>query len=281
MSGQLINGRAIADKILDKTAKKLATLKTNGVNPELAVILVGNDKSSVNYVERKGVAAKKIGLKFTLYKFDENITTEYLITEIEKIQNDKNLAGLIAQLPLPKQIDTAKILNTIKPEIDVDCLSDKNFNKLVVGTNFITPPTPGAIMAILEDLNISVSGKLVTIVGAGALVGKPLALIMNRAGANVSLCDSSTIDTATKCREAGILITGVGKKDLIRGDMIKPGAVIIDAGIDFENNRMYGDVNIAEALAVAALVTPTPGGVGPITVAQLLWNTIVCAENKK
>src|SRR3989339_709408 len=237
MSGQLINGRAIADKILDKTAKKLATLKTNGVNPELAVILVGNDKSSVNYVERKGVAAKKI--------------------------------------------DTAKILNTIKPEIDVDCLSDKNFNKLVVGTNFITPPTPGAIMAILEDLNISVSGKLVTIVGAGALVGKPLALIMNRAGANVSLCDSSTIDTATKCREAGILITGVGKKDLIRGDMIKPGAVIIDAGIDFENNRMYGDVNIAEALAVAALVTPTPGGVGPITVAQLLWNTIVCAENKK
>jgi len=147
-------------------------------------------------------------------------------------------------------------------------------------TNTIVPPTPGAVLAILESLETSLEGKNVTIVGTGVLVGKPLAIMLMNLGASVITCNVHTTDVKEKCLQADILISAVGKKDLIRGDMVKPGAIVIDAGVDFENNQMFGDVNVEEVSEIASHLTPTPGGVGPLTVAQLLWNTVVCTDTK-
>jgi len=279
--GKLINGKKIAQKIKQKTAQRVACLKKQGVTPKLAVILVGEDKPSQTYVRKKGKAAQKVGMNFDLYELDEKIKEEDLIAKINEIQNDPNLSGIIVQLPLPEHLYTTNILNTIKPELDIDCLTDVNLGKLVMKTNYMVPPTPGAVMSILHELGMKdLSRKNVVIIGVGALVGKPLAVMMMNERASVTTCNSKTKDTKEKCLVADIIVTGVGKKDLLRGDMVKEGAVVIDTGVCFEDDQIYGDVNVKEVLEKAAYVTPTPGGVGPITVARLLWNTtICCAKN--
>ena len=275
----LINGKKIAEKVNKRTAKKVAILKKKKITPKLAVILVGNDKPSQTYVRKKGESAKKTGFDFTLYELPKNIKQDELIKSIKKIQKDKKLTGLIVQLPLPEHLYASDVLNTIKPEIDVDCLTDVNLGKLVMKTNNIVPPTPGAVMSILHDLNVNLIGKNVVIIGAGALVGKPLAIMMMNERASVTTCNSQTKNTKDKCLQADIIVTGVGKNDLLRGDMVKKGAIVIDTGVDFKNGKMFGDVNIEEVQKIASYVTPTPGGVGPITVARLLLNTAICAEN--
>jgi methylenetetrahydrofolate dehydrogenase (NADP+)/methenyltetrahydrofolate cyclohydrolase len=224
--------------------------------------------------------AKAVGIDFELHNLDTDISKQEIVEEINIIQADNNLAGLIVQLPLPEPLYTTEVLNAIKPEFDVDCLTDVNLGKLVMKTNNMVPPTPGAVMTILKSLNIKFPGTNVTIVGAGALVGKPLSIMMLNEGASTTICNSRTLDTKEKCLTADIIITGVGKKDLIRGDMIKAGAIVIDTGVCFENGKMFGDVNFAEALQKASHITPVPGGVGPITVARLLKNTLICAEHR-
>ena len=279
--GQLIDGKLIAQKIEAAVAQQVAALKQKKITPTLAVILVGEDKPSQTYVRKKGEAAERLGIKFILEKLPTETTTAQLLKSLKKIQKTKNLSGLIVQLPLPKHIDTNTILNAINPAFDVDCLTDVNIGKMVMKTNLITPPTPGAVLAILDDLKVQLEGKNVTIIGTGALVGKPLAILLMNAGASVTTCNSTTRDTKAKCLSADIIVTGVGKKDILRGDMIGPGAIVIDTGVCFENGKMYGDVNVPEALDKAAWVTPTPGGVGPLTVAKLLWNTVVCAQKAR
>jgi len=284
----LINGKEIAKQIRAKTARKVEELKSpkgvplgRGITPKLAVVLVGEDKPSQTYVRKKGQAAEKVGIDFDLYELPSNITQEEIINKLEEIQADKKLTGLIVQLPLPEQLYTTDVLNTVRPDIDVDCLTDVNLGKLVMKTNYIVPPTPGAVMSILYDLEVDLIGKNVTIIGVGALVGKPLAIMMMNERASVSTCNSKTRDTKEKCLNSDIIITGVGRKNILRGDMIKPGAIVIDTGVCFEDGKMSGDVNVEEVLEKTAHVTPTPGGVGPITVARLLWNTVVCAEKKQ
>jgi len=278
--GQLIDGRHIAKNIKEKTAEKVAFLKEKGITPKLAVILVGSDKPSQTYVGKKGKAAEKVGMDFTLYELPEKITEVDLIAKINEIQADKNLSGIIVQLPLPEHLYTTNILNTIKPELDVDCLTDVNLGKLVMKTNYLVPPTPGAVMSILHDLGADLVGKNITIIGMGALVGKPLAIMMANERASVSTCNSKTKDTKEKCLASDIIVTGVGRKDILRGDMVSEGAIVIDTGVSFENDKMYGDVNVDEVMEKASHVTPTPGGVGPITVARLLWNTVLCSERR-
>ncbi|MEK7624062.1 MAG: bifunctional 5,10-methylenetetrahydrofolate dehydrogenase/5,10-methenyltetrahydrofolate cyclohydrolase [Patescibacteria group bacterium] len=278
--GQLIDGKAIAQKIEQETAARVAALKQTGATPKLAVILVGEDKPSQTYVRKKGEAAKKAGMNFALHEIKESTSTLELIEKIEEIQSDSELSGLIVQLPLPPQIDTNAVLNTIRPEIDIDCLTEVNLGKLIMKSNLIEPPTPGAVMSILEHLQVDLVGKNVTIIGAGPLVGKPLAVMMINARASVTVCNSKTRDTKEKCLAADVIVTGVGKKDVLRGDMVRKGAIVIDTGVDFVEGKMYGDVNVDEVVQNAGWVTPTPGGVGPITVARLLLNTITCAENK-
>lgn len=277
--GQLIDGKQIAKTIKQKTAKRVACLQKQGVTPKLAVILVGEDKPSQTYVQKKGQAAKKVGMDFTLYELPQNIEEKDLIAKINEIQDDPKLSGIIVQLPLPEHLYTTNILNTIRPELDVDCLTDTNLGKLVMKTNYLVPPTPGAVMSILHELGTKdLIGKNVVIIGTGALVGKPLAVMMMNERASVTTCNSKTKDIKEKCLAADIIVTGVGKKNLLRGDMVGEGTIVIDTGVCFEDEKMYGDVNVDEVLKKAAWVTPTPGGVGPITVARLLWNTAICAE---
>ena len=274
----IIDGKKIAEKINIRTAEKVALLKKKNIAPKLAVILVGDDKPSQTYVRKKGELAQKTGFKFTLYELPSKISQIELIEKIKKIQQDKKLTGLIVQLPLPEHLYASDVLTAIKPEIDVDCLTDVNLGKLVMKTNYIVPPTPGAVLSILHDLNVDLIGKNITIIGVGALVGKPLAIMMMNERASVTTCNSKTKDIKEKCLQADIIVTGVGRKDLLRGDMVSKDVIVIDTGVAFENGKMFGDINMEEVSMKASYVTPTPGGVGPITVARLLLNTAICAE---
>lgn len=279
--GKLIDGLAIAEKIKKETAIEVKKLKKKGITPKLGVILVGNHKPSETYVRKKQQAAETVGIEFTLKRFPATISSKKLIEEVKKTQANEKLSGLIIQLPLPEKLYTPDVLNAVNPAIDVDCLTDANIGKLVMQTNFIFPPTPYAVIKILKEIKSEIAGKNITIIGMGALVGKPLAIILANEGASVTTCNSRTKNIQGKCLSADIIVTGVGKKNLLRGDMVKKGAIVIDTGIVFENGKMYGDVNREEVLKKASHLTPTPGGVGPITVSLLLANTATCAKRQK
>ena len=274
-------GKPIAESILATTSQEVALCKKDGIAPAMAVILVGEDKPSHTYVRKKKEAAERVGIECTIHELPEHITQDELLAKLQDIQSNPHLHGLIVQLPLPKHLDTNAILNTIDPDKDIDCLTNVNLGKLVMKDALIIPPTPGAVMSVLESINIEPTGKNVTIIGVGALVGKPLAIILMNKRASVTTCNSATRDTKEKCLAADIIVTGVGKKDTLRGDMVKKDAIVIDTGVDFENGKMYGDVNVLEIDEKGARVTPTPGGIGPITVARLLYNTVVCAKSSK
>ncbi|MBI2444022.1 MAG: bifunctional 5,10-methylenetetrahydrofolate dehydrogenase/5,10-methenyltetrahydrofolate cyclohydrolase [Candidatus Magasanikbacteria bacterium] len=275
---KLIDGRALADKILVDLRRRVARLARQGIRPRLAVILVGNDPASVLYVRRKGKAAKAIGLRFTLVKLPARVPRRALLEKIKKLQIKPDLAGLIVQLPLPKTLNHPEVLNAIRPEIDVDCLTDVNLGKLMRGAPDFIPPTPAAILAILKSLRCQLLGSNITIVGTGLLVGRPLAMLCMQAGASVTTVNSRSGGLKEKCRAADIIISAVGIPNLIRGNMVKPRAIVIDAGSGLVGNKVAGDVHLPSVQRIAAAVTPTPGGVGPLTVAKLLENTVRCAE---
>lgn len=275
---QLIKGKPIAHAILADVQKRVQILRQHGVLPTLAVVLVGDDKPSATYVRKKEETATLVGIEFMLHTFPTSISQQDLISSIADIQQHEALTGLIVQLPIPEHLYTRDVLDSVSSRIDVDCLHSTHMSILEHRMPAMIPPTPGAVLSILEHLSIDVAGKHVTILGRGALVGKPMALIMKHMGAKVDVCHSKTINTKECCLQADIIVSAVGKKNIIRGDMVKPGTIVIDTGICFENKKMYGDVNVPEVLAAGARVTPTPGGVGPITVARLLLNTIICAE---
>lgn len=269
----LIDGTQIAQRVLDKVCSQAEILARQGITPKLAVVLVGDDLASHTYVKRKQQAAAKCGIACEVAYLPAETSKEELIKQLEIIQQDKNLSGLIVQLPLPEPLYTAEVLNTIKPEYDIDGLTNLNLGKLVMKEAPWLPPTPAAVMEIIKSLGIEVAGKSITIIGVGALVGKPLAIILMNARASVTTVNSSTADMAAKCLAADIIISGVGKANLVRGNMVKPGALVIDAGVSFSDGKMFGDAAVLE-IADHAYVTPTPGGVGPITVAKLLANTV-------
>ncbi|MFA6105310.1 MAG: bifunctional 5,10-methylenetetrahydrofolate dehydrogenase/5,10-methenyltetrahydrofolate cyclohydrolase [Patescibacteria group bacterium] len=274
----IINGKEIAAKIEKSVRNRVDDLKRKGKVVRLDVILVGDNQASETYVKRKSEAADRVGIDFTLHRLPADVTARAIIKKIKDVQ--KKSSGLLIQLPLPEKLYTPDILNAIDPNVDVDCLTHENLGRLVMKSHFVAPPTPGAALAILKELNINLSGKDITIIGTGALVGKPLAIMLVNEGASVTTCNSRTKNLKEKCLSADIIVTGVGKKDIVRGDMVKPGAIVIDTGFVYENGKLMGDVNFDEVSKVAGHLTPTPGGVGPITVAQLLQNTIICAEKK-
>lgn len=274
----IIDGKKIATKIEKEAAKQVALLKTRGIVPKLAVVLVGQDKPSLTYISRKKQAAERVGTDFALHQFPKNISKEALITAVKDIQKDPALTGLIIQLPLPERLYNSDVLNTINPAIDVDCLTDNNIGKLVMKTNLIEPPTPWAVIKTLKEIKFKLAGKNITIVGAGALVGKPLAIMMVNELASVTTCNSHTQNLKKKCLEADVIISAVGKKNLITADMVKKGTVVIDTGIVYVDGKMHGDIDFNSVAKKASFITPTPGGIGPITVAKLLLNTVTCAK---
>lgn len=273
--GTLIDGKLIAEDILSATQKQTKRLRNQGFFPHLGIILIGNNPASEVYVRRKQSAAERIGVRCTLYRFPATIRQNQLMGEMSRIQAEEGLSGLIVQLPIPEHLYTPEVLNAVQPELDVDCLTDISIGRLAMGTSIIEPPTAGAIMAIVRHLGIDLVGKNVTIVGMGALVGKPLALLLINARASVTTANSATKPLSAKTKNADIVVSGVGKAGLIRGAMIKRGAIVIDAGIAFDKQgKVVGDVHVASTIKKARKVTPTPGGVGPVTVALLLKNTV-------
>ncbi|MEK7680695.1 MAG: tetrahydrofolate dehydrogenase/cyclohydrolase catalytic domain-containing protein [Patescibacteria group bacterium] len=277
---QIIDGKKIAEKIEIQTAKRVSLLKKKGITPKLAVVLVGDHKPSRTYIRKKQEAAERVGIDFKLYEFSGDIGKNQIIEEILKIQKDTQLSGLIVQLPLPERLYVSEVLNAINSEIDVDCLTDANIGKLVMKTNLIEPPTPWAVIHTLKEIGVDLEGKNVTIIGMGALVGKPLAIMMANELASITTCNSRTKNIKEKCLGADIIVSGVGKKNLITEDMVEENAIVIDTGIIYENGKMFGDVDFDEVSKKASHITPTPGGIGPITVAKLILNTVICAEQK-
>ncbi len=270
----VVNGKKIADSILQKLKLRIQKQK---LRPSLAVVLVGDDKPSATYIRKKAEAAKSIGVKFYLHKFPANIAESKLIAEIKKIQEQK-LSGIIVQLPLPKNLDKKKVLNALKPDLDIDFLTWESLGKLVIAENVLIPPSPGAILEILNYYKINLKGKNIVLVGQGDLIGKPLTNLLMHMPVTLTTCNKDTkhLDRITKT--ADILITGVGKANLIKSGMVKKGAIVIDAGVSFVGKKMYGDINFDEVSKIASIITPTPGGVGPITVAKLLENVVAIAK---
>jgi len=276
----IIDGKQISTNILATLKAEVKKLHKQNITPKLGVIYVGGDKPSATYIRRKQEASESIGVAFELHQYDKDITEDQLKKEIIRIQKDTSLSGLIVQLPLPHHLDTMNIVNTIHPDLDVDCLGDTAIGRLVTRTNTLTPPTPAAVCAVVQSLDYPLQGKHVVIVGAGPLVGKPLSIMLVNQEATVTICNVHTPKLASYTKKADVLVSAVGKRNLITTKHVKRGSIVIDTGICFENKIMYGDTDFEKVKKKVAYITPTPGGIGPITVALLLKNTVTQALQK-
>ena len=279
MTGRVIDGVKLAATIREDVAARAAVLTTKGVKPGLAVILVGQDPASQVYVRNKVAACEKAGLHSVLEQYPADMTQEALLSRIETLNSDHRIHGILVQLPLPKHIDSHRVIETIAAQKDVDGFHVSNAGLLMTGTPLFRPCTPYGVMKMLESENVVLRGAVAVIVGASNIVGKPMAMLLQAAGATVTICNSKTRDLAWHTRHADIVVVATGKPGMVTGDMIKPGAIVIDVGINRgADGKLCGDVDHASVKEVAGAITPVPGGVGPMTIAMLLVNTIEAAE---
>ncbi len=272
----ILDGKALSNKILDKISKEHDfMLKKNGRRAGLVVVIVGDDKASRVYVKNKRMTCEKVGFFTETIDFSSNISEEELLKEIERLNNDERFDGILVQLPLPKHIDELKVLNAINPDKDVDGFHFNNIGKMVVGddTGFLSC-TPYGIMQLFDEYNINVEGKDVVIIGRSNIVGKPMALLLIQKRATVQVCNTRTKDMREKLKNADIVISAAGVPNLIGKEDIKKGAVVIDVGINRVEGKICGDVNFEEVKDIASYITPVPGGVGPMTIASLMKNTL-------
>ncbi|APV51316.1 bifunctional methylenetetrahydrofolate dehydrogenase/methenyltetrahydrofolate cyclohydrolase [Betaproteobacteria bacterium GR16-43] len=279
MTARIIDGKAIAAEFRNECAVRVARLKEHGVVPGLAVVIVGEDPASKVYVRNKALACEAIGMHSEVHTLSADTTQAHLLKFIATLNADPDLHGILVQLPLPKQIDPRTVIGAIVPEKDVDGFHYHNVGALVAGDAAFYPCTPWGVMKMLEHEGIEVLGKHAVVVGRSNIVGKPMALMLLNAGATVTICHSKTRDLAAMTRQADILVAAVGKPRMIGGDAVKPGAVVIDVGINrLPDGKLAGDVDAASVAPVASRITPVPGGVGPMTIAMLLGNTVKSAE---
>ncbi|RMG68681.1 MAG: bifunctional methylenetetrahydrofolate dehydrogenase/methenyltetrahydrofolate cyclohydrolase FolD [Calditrichaeota bacterium] len=284
MSAKIIDGRAIAQQIRQEVAEEVARIKARGQVPGLAVILVGDDPASAVYVRQKNKACQNAGIHSITDHLPADISEAALLQRIEALNADPRYHGILVQLPLPGHIDTQKVIERVTPEKDVDCFHPYNVGRLVIGMPRFKPATPAGIVELLHRSGISPAGKHVVIIGRSNIVGKPLAnlLVQKQPGANalVTVVHSAARDLAPYTRSADILVAAIGRPEFVRGDLIKPGAVVVDVGVNRvpaetpKGYRLVGDVAFEEACKVAGAITPVPGGVGPMTIAMLLKNTL-------
>lgn len=268
---KILDGKKLSEEILNNLKKEI---KESNLKLRLAVIQVGKNPVSGVYIEKKGKAAEKIGINFKLYQFDEKLSPETLKKEIVRIVQDSENSGVIIQLPLPKKNLPDEFLNLIPEKKDIDVLSEKSLGKYYQGKLKILPPIVGGILELLRNYKIVLRGKNVVLVGAGRLVGLPLALQLLREKATVSVLNEFTKFPASFTKKADILISGVGKPNLVKGNMVKKGVVIVDAGTTMLKGKLLGDVDFKSASKKSSYITPVPGGVGPLTVACLLENLV-------
>ena len=283
MSAEIIDGKAFAAKIRAEVAQECAAFRAQtGVQPGLAVVLVGNDAASEVYVRNKGIQAKEAGFNSLEYRLPAETTQRELVAQVAALNADPQVHGILVQLPLPAHLDADAVLNAIAPDKDVDGFHPVNVGRLWTGNPVSIPCTPLGCALILKDRLGDLSGKRAIVIGRSNIVGKPMAALLLAANATVTIAHSRTADLAARCREADIVIAAVGKPELVRGDWLKAGATVLDVGInriaEGEKTRLVGDVHFASAVAVAGAITPVPGGIGPMTIACLLRNTLACAK---
>ncbi len=277
-----MKGKLVADEVIARVSKAVNVLKANGIEPCLATVLVGDDEASITYVRNKHRACEQVGIRTINHHLPKEYTTENLIDVIEILNEDKSVHGILIQLPLPKHINEFLVTSMIKPSKDVDCLTPFNIGLLAYNVAKLTPCTPTGIVELLKYYGIDVAGKDVVIVNRSVLVGKPLGMMLIHMDATVSICHSKTRNLADVCRNADIVVTAVGDRSrfTLTKDMVKDGAVVIDVGIDRIDGKLVGDAAY-EVREKASYITPVPGGVGPMTVAMLLRNTVVsCSLNE-
>lgn len=289
MSARIIEGKPIAAALREKLRTRIEALKADGVVPGLAVVLVGEDPASISYVTGKGRASEELGMHSEEHRLPESTNETELLALIAKLNNDSRIHGILVQLPLPRQIDPDRIVVAISPEKDADGIHPMSLGNILLGRPTYLPCTPNGIVKILTESGIKIPGAHVVIVGRSTIVGKPLAnLLIQRgaeANATVTVCHTATRELAVHTRMADILVAAAGKPGLIRRDMVKPGATVIDVGVnrveDASKKRGYrlaGDVAFDEVSEVAGAITPVPGGVGPMTITMLMYNTVTAAE---
>jgi methylenetetrahydrofolate dehydrogenase (NADP+)/methenyltetrahydrofolate cyclohydrolase len=279
MTGRLIDGVALAAKIREEVAKRSATLIAAGTKPGLAVVLVGSDPASQVYVKNKVAACQKAGLHSVLEQYPSSMTQAELLERVRILNADPAIHGILIQLPLPKHIDAHLVIETIASQKDVDGFHVSNAGLLMTGKPLFRPCTPYGVMKMLESEGVQLRGAVAVVIGASNIVGKPMMLLLQSAGATVTICNSKTRDLGWHTRHADVVVVATGKPRMIVGSMIKPGAVVIDVGINRgADGKLCGDVDFESVIQVASAVTPVPGGVGPMTIAMLLVNTLEAAE---
>lgn len=282
----IIDGKAIAESVREKVAAAVAGLKaSHGVQPALAVVLVGEDPASQVYVRNKGIATEKSGMRSIEHKLPENASEEEVVALVRQLNNDDAVDGILVQLPLPKHIGSDRVINEIHPDKDVDGLTEVNAGRLVLGKEGLVPCTPQGSVILAKTVKENLSGLNAVVVGRSILVGKPLAMLLLAENCTVTIAHSRTKDLAAVCREADVLCAAVGIPRMIKGDWIKKGAIVIDVGInrieEDGKTRLVGDVDYAAAKDNAGAITPVPGGVGPMTIACLLRNTVLAAARRR
>lgn len=278
MAAQLLDGKTMSNELREKLALRVDNLKARGVTPGLAVILVGEDPASQIYVKNKGLGCAQVGMHSVTIRMPETTTQQELETQIDQLNGDASIHGILVQLPLTKGLDEAAALARIAPEKDVDGFHVVNAGKLFTGQKGVVACTPKGAMEMIRRTGIDLSGKEAVVVGRSNIVGKPMAMLLLQQNATVTMCHSRTQHLAEHTRRADVLVAAVGKPRFITADMVKPGAIVIDVGINRVDGKVVGDVDFDAVKEVASWITPVPGGVGRMTITMLLENTIEAAE---
>lgn len=276
---QIIDGKAVSAAIKEQVRDEIAR---DGIKAGLAVVIVGNDPASRVYVNNKKKACEFCGIQSFEYALPEETTMEQLLELIDTLNNDEKVNGILVQLPLPKQLDEKAVIERISPKKDVDAFHETNVGKIMIGNYSFLPCTPAGCMELIHSTGISVSGKECVVIGRSNIVGKPMAMLLLHENGTVTVCHSRTKNLAEVCSRADILVAAVGKPNFVTADMVKEGAVVIDVGINrLENGKLCGDVKFDEVSEKASWITPVPGGVGPMTIAILMKNTLIAAKTQK
>ena len=279
MTARVIDGKAIAQELRGQFAARVATLRASGVIPALAVVIVGDHPASKVYVRNKSLACEQVGMHSSVHALHPSTTQGELISFLQDLNGNPSVHGILVQLPLPAHINGRAVIEAIDPRKDVDGFHYHNVGALVVGEPAFYPCTPWGVMKMLEHEGVEIEGARAVVVGRSNIVGKPMALMLVNAGATVTVCHSRTRDLAAVTREGDILVAAIGRPRMIARDMVKPGAVVIDVGINrLPDGALAGDVDFESVSQVASRITPVPGGVGPMTIAMLLGNTVASAE---
>ncbi|MCK2157931.1 bifunctional methylenetetrahydrofolate dehydrogenase/methenyltetrahydrofolate cyclohydrolase FolD [Exiguobacterium sp. 17-1] len=274
----VIDGKQVAQSYRLKLKEEVARLKEQRIQPKLTVILIGEDPASQSYVRGKEKAAQEIGMDSDLIRLSEETKESELLHLIERLNADASVHGILVQLPLPKHIDESKVIFAISPEKDVDGFHPVSVGKMMIGEPTFLPCTPNGILHLVKEMNVPIAGRHVVVVGRSQIVGKPVGILFLNESATVTYCHSKTADLGAMTRQADILIVAVGVPKLITADMVKPDAVVIDVGVNRVDGKLVGDVEFEAVKEVASMITPVPGGVGPMTITMLLHNTIEAAK---